>query len=187
MAGVGGCGGDDTPTPAGATVPKATTPTTAADPYAVPATIDAAYLNKVFAALEHVDGDATRAVVANQDFVPDAAKRLRAIYAEEEFQNQVRLWVDLVNKGLAGFKSPPGDRRTAIVDVHTATPQCVFVAVRRDYSGVIGSVGAGRTNYVALRPLDLARDPSDLNPTPWAIAWDGYNTDGSTPGDPCDD
>jgi hypothetical protein len=158
----------------------------AADPYAVPATIDATYLNRVFAALEHVDGDATRIIVAAKVFGPEAAKRLRAIYAEDEFQKQVRLWVDLVVKGMERFKNPPGDRRTTIAQLVTAKPTCIFVAVKRDYTELIGSVGAGRSNFVALRPGDDSRDPLSFNPTPWAIAFDGYNTDGTTPANPCD-
>src|SRR5581483_2350776 len=56
--------------------PTAPTTTTPADPYAIPATIDAAYLNRVFLALEHIDGDATRLIVANKKLVPEAARHL---------------------------------------------------------------------------------------------------------------
>ena len=38
-------------------------PPTTADPYAVPAVIDIAYVNRVLAALDQVDGDATREAV----------------------------------------------------------------------------------------------------------------------------
>lgn len=185
LAAAGACGGNDTPATAGATVPLEAPSTTASDPYAVPAKIDAAYLNRIFAALEKVDGDATRAIVASRKLPPDATDRLRAIYADPEFQKQVDLWLDVVVEGVTGFNSEPGDRRTAIERVVTARSDCVFVAVKRDYTPVTGSVGAGRTNYVALRPLDSQRDQLNLNPTPWAIAFDGYNTDGSQPEDPC--
>ncbi len=70
---------------ADATVPASTTTT---DPYAVPATIDIAYLNRVFAALEKINGDATRLIVAHHAITPDAAKLLSAIYTEDEFRAQ---------------------------------------------------------------------------------------------------
>ena len=186
LAGLGACGGSDTPSSAGATVPKATSTTTPADPYAVPPTIDAAYLNKVFAALERVDGDATRAVVASKDFVPDAAKRLRAIYAEEEFKEQVDLWLDIViKKQFDRFNTPPGDRSSVVEKVMTGRPDCVYVAVRRDYAAVAVTPPAADVEYVALRPADDGRDPFELNPTPWMISSEGYRSDGAVPRDPC--
>jgi hypothetical protein len=186
LAGLGACGGNDTETPAGATVPKATSSTTPADLYAVPATIDAAYLNKVFAALEHVDGDATRAVVASKNFVPDAANRLRAIYAEDEFQEQVNLWLDvIIEKRLNRLKPSPGDRSSVTAKVHTAAPECIFVAVMRDYSPVAIAPGPPDLEYVTLRPIDPQRDPLDLNPTPWMIESAGLRSDGSVPSNPC--
>lgn len=185
LAGLGACGGSDTPSSAGATVPKATSTTTPADPYAVPPTIDAAYLNKVFAALERVDGDATRLILQSKMLPPPAAQRLASIYGEEEFRQQTNLWLDLVTEGLTGFLPLPGDRATAVSEVVTAKPDCVFVAVKRDYSAITGSVGAGRTIYVELRPLDPVRDKFDFNPTPWMVDSEGYNTDGSVPDNPC--
>lgn len=186
LAAAGGCGGNDTPpAPAGATVPRSAPTTAPADPYSVPATIDAAYLNRVFEALERVDGDATRLIVAGKAFVPEAAKRLRAIYAEDEFQKQVNLWLDLVNEGVTGFREPPGDRRTTLERIASARSDCVFAAVKRDYTEVTGSAGVGRISYLELRPLDRERDKFRHNPTPWMIATDGYNPDGSIPDDPC--
>ncbi len=186
LAGLGACGGDDTPTPAGATVPKATSSTTAADQYAVPPTIDAAYLNKVFAALEHVDGDATRLIFESNTLPLEAAKRLRSIYGEEEFQQQVDLWLDLIiKKELSRSKPNPGDRVTSVRQVIRGTQECVYVAVARDYSQIVGNP-APTAEYVGLRPADGARDPFELNPTPWMIFFDGSNRDGSAPPNPCD-
>jgi hypothetical protein len=186
LAGLGACDGNDTETPAGATVPKATSSTTPENQYAVPAAIDAAYLNKVFAALEHVDGDATRLIVAGKNLVPEAAKRLRAIYAEEEFNAQVNLWLDIIiEKRLDRLKPSPGDRSSVTTKVHTAAPECVFVAVMRDYSPVAIAAGPPDLEYVTLRPVDPQRDPFDLNPTPWMIEAAGLRSDGSIASNPC--
>jgi hypothetical protein len=183
LAACGG-GGDDQPT-SRATVPDRPATTVAADPYAVPATIDAAYLNRVFLALEEIDGQATRLILENKAYVPEAALRLNAIYGKEEFDAQTNLWVDLINQGLTGFKSPAGNRRTITERVLTATPQCVYAAVVRDYSAISQSPPPNSVEYVALRPLDHSRDSKRLNPTPWMIVKEGYRSDGSVPPDPC--
>jgi len=47
-----------------AAAPGPTTTTAPADPYAVPEVIDAAYVNRVLAALYAIDGDTTREVLA---------------------------------------------------------------------------------------------------------------------------
>ena len=185
LAGLGACGGDDTPSSAGATVPKATTPTTAADPYAVPATIDAAYLNKVFVALEHVDGDATRLIIESRTFPPEAAKRLQAIYGDDEFKKQTNLWLDLITSGLKGFRNPPGVRLTKVDRVISARPECVYAAVLRDYSQLSATPSPAAIEYVVLRAAGPNSDPFTLNPTPWEIAAEGYNQDGSEPTDQC--
>ena len=185
LAGLGACGGNDTPSSAGATVPKATSSTTPADPYAIPPTIDAAYLNKVFAALERVDGDATRLILQSKTLPPEAARRLRAIYDEEEFKAQVDLWLDLITKKELGRSKPnPGDRVTTVRQVLRGGGDCTYVAVARDYSQIIGDP-APTAEYVGLKPSDATRDPADLNPTPWMIFFDGSNRDGSAPPDPC--
>lgn len=185
LVAAGACAGNAAPASTGATVPKVAPTTIAADPYAVPAKIDEAYLNKVFAALEHVDGDATRLIVAGQTLVPEAAKRLRAIYAEDEFQAQVNLWLDIViKKDLGRSKPNPGDRRTTVSQVLTATPGCIYAAVNRDYSAIVDD-STPSAEFVGLKPSDPARDSFNLNPTPWMVFFDGSNKDGSTPSDPC--
>ncbi|MGH9179821.1 MAG: hypothetical protein ACRD0N_14870, partial [Acidimicrobiales bacterium] len=58
----GGCqgGGDDEPRTTVPTAPSTSTTSTTAVSYAVPATIDQAYIEKVMAALDRVYGDAAR-------------------------------------------------------------------------------------------------------------------------------
>lgn len=186
LVAAGSCGGDKAPAATGATVRKAAPTTVPADPYAVPATIDKAYLDRVFAALERVDGDATRIIVAKGTMVPDASARLRAIYAEDEFQAQVNLWLDIViQKQLDRFKNPPGDRLSRVDRVLTGRRDCVFVGVLRDYSAITSTTSPPAVEYVTLRPADAARDQANLNPTPWMISSEGYKSDGSVPRDPC--
>ncbi|MBV9665787.1 MAG: hypothetical protein JOZ37_17610 [Actinobacteria bacterium] len=185
------CGKSATPKRAAATkLPEPTVPATApttvpTDPYAVPPTIDAAYLNKVIQALDHVDGDATRLIVARRQLVPEAARRLSSIYSAEEFTAQTNLWLDLLDKGLPGAQASPGDVVTTITRVIAAGRSCAFVEVRRDYSKVATNGPTAGTDYLVLAPLDRKRDPNAFNPTPWVISREGFNSDQPQPSNPC--
>ncbi len=90
------CSADGTDSSSGATVPRATSTT---DPYAVPATIDIPYLNRVFAALERINGDATRLIVAAKRITPEAAALLHAILTDEEFKDRSEIWNDEIEAG----------------------------------------------------------------------------------------
>jgi hypothetical protein len=183
------CGGGGSGAPAArssATVPTVPPSTVPADPYAVPEVIDAAYLNRVFVALEHVDGDATRLIVANKKLIPEAAQRLISIYDEEELHAQTDLWLDLLAKDMSGFKTPPGDRKTNVDRVISATAQCLYVAVARDYRDISAHAGPPNVEYVALKPLAAVRNSAHFNPTPWMIASEGSRSDGGVPDNPCD-
>ena len=62
-----------------ATVATEPAPTTTTDPYAVPATIDVAYVNKVLAGLDAAVGDVTLLVVRTRTLTQEAYDRLKAI------------------------------------------------------------------------------------------------------------
>ena len=166
-----------------ATVPA---PTTTTNPYAVPAAIDAAYVNRVLAGLDQVMGDAGRNLVRSRTITADVYDRLKSIYADNSL---LQLVVDSVEeeirKNLSGYKPNPGNRVTTVTRVVTAQSSCIFVRVQRDYSAM--SPGAGTTDpqWVALRPLDQSRDPRQYNRTSWAMTFDGFTPDGSQPANPC--
>ena len=81
--GVAGCGGDDSGAADG---PTASVPTVPPDPYAVPAVIDEAYVNRVLAALDQAVGDVVRMVVSTKSYPPDAIERLQALYVGDCLQ-----------------------------------------------------------------------------------------------------
>lgn len=171
--------------PSGAKDPETTVPTaptTAAttevvDPFAVPAVIEAAYVDKVLAALNRVDGDLVRDLVQTNTLSEMANIRLRAIYNDPEFQQELESLVKLFGRGIGGFKRPPGDRRTTVTEIVTASPTCVLAEVTHDYSNVVENAAqplAGEeVAIVTLRPTQANADPQDLNPTPWSVS----NTD----------
>ncbi len=77
------CGGDKEPLGPTATVPQ---PTTTTDPYAVPAVIDEAYVNRVLAGLDQAVGDIVRLVVSTRDIPPEVIDRLKAMYVGDALQ-----------------------------------------------------------------------------------------------------
>lgn len=170
--------------PTVATVPA---PTTTTSPYAVPAVIDAAYVNKVLAALDKVLGDAIRSIVAAGTITTDGYDRLRAIFGDTELlQNTVSLLEIQMHAGFREYKRTPGNRETTVNHVISARPTCIWARVERDYSAVDANPGITvNPQWVSLRPIDPSRDPKQYNPTPWATHYDGFVRDGSEPQNQC--
>ncbi len=173
------------------TVPTAasTSSTTARaiDVSIIPEKIDEAYLNAVLAALDEVDGQATRIIVATKRFPPEAADLLNAIYSDEAFEDESEVWFRSIadDPELKGIKPRPGNRKSQVHRIIAAAPNCVWLAVKRDHSQVNFDPGPERTEYLALQPLDRANDPRARNPTAWMITVDGFREDGREPSNPC--
>lgn len=79
---LGACAGE----PAAPAVPSATVrtePATTAttNPDAVPAVIDAPYVNRVLAWFDQAEGDIARSIMTSRSLAPDDVARLRAIHA----------------------------------------------------------------------------------------------------------
>lgn len=181
--------GDDT---ADATVPTAppleTTTTAAPDPFAVPEVIDEAYVNRVLAALYRIDGDVLRRVVADGEVPSDARRMLRAMYNDPQFELEFQGTLKTVARGLDRFKRPPGDRKTEVVKLMTARPDCIFVEVTVDFSDVVVSPPAatGDTHFLALQPTQPGADPQEINKTAWSIAYTEIVKKGEAPQEqPC--
>jgi hypothetical protein len=172
--------------PGNPTIATAPLGTTTTNPYAVPALIDDAYINRVLAGLDSVMGDATRAVVRTKTFTSEAYDRLRAIYSDNSL---LQLVVDAVEeeigKSFSGYKPNPGNRLTTVTRVLTAQPDCIFVRVQRDYSAMSPNPGSPDPQWVALRPLERTRDPRGYNRTSWALIYDGFSRDRTQPENPC--
>jgi hypothetical protein len=171
-----GCGGGGEPQVAPATVEPATPSPTASpepeptpdDPYAVPEVIDEEYLNRVFEALEAIAGDATRIIVAEKMYPPEADDLHLAIYTGPALQAVRDEWLDIliVDPQLEGYRDPPGDLFVTTKQVLEITERCIFVEVTRDYTGVIAADPPPETIYLALKRTE---DPEPPNPTPWVV------------------
>lgn len=163
------CAGGDDPSSGQATVPKATTSTSTADPWAVPDPIDAAYVERVLAELDRIDGDAARLIVTAGELTPPAVARMRAIYGTDELNFQLEVWGELVAKKFAGVKIPPGQRRTVVVNVLAADASCVFAETRSDFSETASSAPPPSVAFVTLKRVDESHDEGHLNLTLWRI------------------
>lgn len=160
--------------------------TTTTNPYAVPAVIDAAYVNRVLAGLDAVNGDIVRLVVRSRTIPREAYDRLRAIYGTDEWlQLQIDSFQSDLRKGLPGYRPEPGNAITTVTQIKSIKPACIFAQVNRDYSAVGTNSTPSDTQWVALRPLDTARDPAGYNRTSWALTYEGYTPTRSQPPDPC--
>lgn len=174
------------PTVPTAATTNATTATTP-DVSVVPANIDEPYLNAVLAALDEVDGEATRMIYESKRLTPEAVDVLNAIYSDEQLQLETDGWFASLadDLELRGIRPNPGKRKTVVDRVIAASPTCVWLAVQRDYSSRNFASTPARIEYLALRPIDPSNDPRGMNPTPWMITVDGFRSDGAEPSNPC--
>jgi hypothetical protein len=174
-------------TSTGNTVATEAPQTTTTNPYAVPAVIDAAYINRVLAGLDAVVGDVLRTVIRTNSVPRDAYDRLRALYADPDFmQIKIDGYQRDIREGFRSYRSNPGNKVSTVSQILSARDTCIFVKVQRDYAAVgLNPVPELDIQWVGIKPLDLSRDPSHYNPTTWAYIYDGFPPDRSQPSDPC--
>jgi hypothetical protein len=169
-------------------VPTATVPqgTTTTNPYALPAVIDEAYVNRVLAGLDQAAGDFGRLVISTKSLLPETIDRLNALYIGEHLQFQLDLIAIELRTGFPNYRQPAGDRITTVTDLIYASPVCIFAKVLRDYSKVSVKVfDETTTQWVELLPADMTTRYAAYNPTGWVFAYDGFQSDRSAPENPC--
>lgn len=178
------CGGDgDGDADAG---PTASVPTMPPDPYAVPAVIDEAYVNRVLAALDQAVGDVVRMVVSTKTLSPEAIERLQAVYVGDALQQRFRIFQNDIFNGLTAFQPNPGNKKTIVAALLSIESSCVFAKVSRDFSEVsVQPDPRLATQWVALRLSDSATKTGRYNPTPWVVIYDGFPENHTEPPNPC--
>lgn len=156
-----------------ATVPTAPATTATTNPYAVPPVIDAAYVNRVLAWFDQVEGDVVRHVIAVRTLTPEDVAVLRSINASDGlFQVALDAYQYTLRTGLGGFLPNPGNMKTVVLEMLSVKSSCVYVKVDRDASAVARNPNpALRTEWVALRRLDSP--PTSSNPTGWGYVLNG--------------
>jgi hypothetical protein len=161
-------------------------PTTTINPYAVPTVIDEAYVNRVLAGLDAVMGDVTRLVLQTKTIPREAYDRMRSLYGDDDrLQLAIDTFQSDLRRNLAGYRDDPGNKVTTVTSLLTVLPTCVFARVVRDYSAVGVNPRANDIQWIAITPLDPARDPHNYNTTSWAYKYEGFPPDRTQPANPC--
>lgn len=181
------CSPDREPAFPTATVGTAPPVTPTTDSYAVPAVIDAAYVNRVLEGLDAAVGEVVRIVVRTRGIPQEAIDRLRALYLDGvRLQLELDSFQDDIRDNFRAYRADPGNKLTSVAEVITGSSACIFVEVLRDYSQVSNNPGDNTSiEWVGLKPRDPSRDPARYNQTPWMIVVDGFQRDLSQPRNPC--
>jgi hypothetical protein len=179
LAGACSGGGDDPdpsatpPRPSSTATPAPSPSTTApADPFAIPEVIDAAYVNRVLAALYAIHGDAVRDVLRTRTVDPRSSK-LSDVYAEPQLSREFEGLIRLLQSDPNQFRDSPGNRRVTVVSLEIATPRCIVATVEADFSEVVvvpPSDDPSSRDLVALMPAPPTGGRVTQNPTPWMVA-----------------
>lgn len=182
---LGGCRADgddgDEPRTTVPTAPATTTSTTAVS-YDVPATIDEAYIEKVMAALDRVYGDAARYMAAKRAPDEEFLRYLGSAFGGDSFTLEQQVWGQVINDGFRLLRPSPGDAKTEVQRILMAEPSCILFEADRDFLAIFNEKGAPEPpRFVGLVPLPPGRDVSGHNPTPWLITFDGGFKDGGEP------
>jgi len=159
-------------TTSAARAPTTSTTAVAADPYAIPEVIDAAYVNRVLAALYKVDGDAVREVLASRTVGAAAITKQSQIFSGDQLAIELRNLALVTTDDPSQYQSPPGDRRAIVDALVLATPTCIVALARSDFSDVIMAPAPddpSGVEVVVMAPAPPAVRIIGINPTPWSI------------------
>lgn len=163
-----------------------TTSTTASagpNPDVIPSVITPAYVDAVFRVLNHINGNATRSLLASKSMTSSVRADLRAIFAGPLYLKEVQLDQTSIKGSLANVRQPPGDVTTQVVRLIHVTGRCIFVAVTENYGAVLYKPGPPPSSgYWGLQPKVASSDPEHLNPTGWSFFFNAvYKTPTSVP------
>jgi hypothetical protein len=177
------CSGDDEDAaPPPPSIAEQTLPPTTADPYAVPPVIDVAYVTRVLAGLDQATGDIVRMLVRTRQLTPEALEQLDLVFADRALRDTTNGFVQDVVDEFSGYKETPGNTVTTVRELISSRADCIFAAVKRDYSAVAREPAATIANqYVAIK----RGDRSQLNPTGWILFYEAYTPRDVRPENPC--
>ncbi|MBO0747978.1 MAG: hypothetical protein J2O47_06500, partial [Acidimicrobiaceae bacterium] len=101
--------------------------TTAPDPEVVPAVITPAYVNAVFAVLNHIWDNSLRAELTAANVTPQAIADLRAIFNDPLFDQELKIATQELPSGILNVRHPPGDQVTTVIRLLSSSSTCIFV------------------------------------------------------------
>jgi hypothetical protein len=167
--------------------PTSSTQAATPNPDVIPAVITPAYVDAVFGVLEHVDGNASRALITGHGVTPTALADIRSIYNDPLYAQEVEIAHESISASLGNVRNPPGDVRVSVVALVSISSNCIFVRTASDYGAVLVNPGPPvASEYWVLRPKQSGHDPRNLNPTPWALSFNADFTSPTTIPDQCE-
>jgi hypothetical protein len=153
--------------------------TTLPNPDVVPPVITVAYVNAVLVALNHVYGNATRALRSSHAITPQVMRDLRSIFNDPLYNQQIQAAGVSLHGAIDNVRPNAGDGTTVVTHLISASPRCIFIETSTDLSRVLVHLTPqAASEYYELAPKNSKNDGSRLNPTPWAFA---YNSAFLTP------
>ena len=139
----------------------------------VPAVITVNYVNRVLAQLNVIYSDALRISLTTKQITPQVKTDLRAIYANPLYQEELAGFKLQLEHYPTDLRKHIGNRITTVVRLISASPTCIFIATRENFSEVLDGPGVRlASEYYSLVKKSAAEDLHHLNPTPWQF---GYN------------
>jgi hypothetical protein len=134
--------------------------------------ITAAYVNAVLAVLNHIYGNATRSLRASHTVTAQTKEDLRAIFNDPLYSEQIQAATLSLKGSINNVRPDAGDGTTVVTRLIAATPKCVFVETRTNLGAVlVHPTPSAASEYYKLALKESSGDPLDLNPTPWAFAY----------------
>ena len=159
-----------------ATLPPAPSTTVAVDPFAVPAVIDLAYLDRVMVELNRIQGDAFRTVVATKTVPPEALAQMQATATGTSLSTALEQFsIQIVNR-FKGARIPPGNLIISAKRVLEQSDLCIAFEATGDFSAVADHPVVKSVVYtLKRRPVGASLE---INITPWVIQFDGFDFGG---------
>jgi hypothetical protein len=155
----------------------------APNPDVIPPVITPAYVDAVFVVLNHINGNVSRQLIKDHRISAGSLSELRAIFGNPLFQTEIDLAKQSLTGSTANVRNPPGDLRTTVSHLLTASDRCIFAETSSDFVNVLLRPGPpAASEYYRLSPQQSGGDPTHINPTPWIITFNAaYRTSTSIP------
>ncbi len=161
LAACSGRAHDTTPTttPAPSTTAAPSPTPTTINPDVIPPVITVAYVNAVFAVLNHI-GNATRKLVATHQVSSQVRAAFRSIYNDPLYSEEIQIAQDSLSDSINNVRPHPGDGVVRVRNLVTASHACLFPRTSTNLSAVLlHPTAVAASEYYELRPKQPGIDP----------------------------
>ena len=156
-----------------AAAPTTTSTTVGVDQ--IPPVITVEYAQRVMDALDKLEGDVTRLLVAKRVPTLQFKQMLTALYDEPGYSKAEASYGREAANELEDYVEKPGNPVTTVKRVLDSTSACMVLDSDRNFGPELRQQPPPESlsGVLFLRVKKSSRDPGHLNPTVWAITADG--------------